>query len=95
MARTNVKLTIATTDYDHFRDFRTGVVTADRNVRPGLRIPDQRAHDAVIVELTGEHLRAALPVIAMLVLNGVDDHGLGAGSHRDDGAVDLFLRHGQ
>jgi 4,5-dihydroxyphthalate decarboxylase len=29
MSRTNVKLTIATTDYDHFRDFRTGVVNAE------------------------------------------------------------------
>lgn len=29
MSRTNVKLSIATTDYDHFRDFRTGVVTAE------------------------------------------------------------------
>jgi 4,5-dihydroxyphthalate decarboxylase len=25
----NIKLSIATTDYDHFRDFRTGVVTAE------------------------------------------------------------------
>ena len=24
-----LKLTIATTDYDHFRDFRTGVVQAE------------------------------------------------------------------
>lgn len=29
MGRTNLKLTIATTDYDHFRDFRTGAVTAE------------------------------------------------------------------
>ena len=29
MSRVNVKLTIATTDYDHFRDFRTGAVTAE------------------------------------------------------------------
>jgi len=26
---TNIRLTIATTDYDHFRDFRTGAVTAE------------------------------------------------------------------
>jgi 4,5-dihydroxyphthalate decarboxylase len=29
MSRVNVPLTIATTDYDHFRDFRTGAVTAE------------------------------------------------------------------
>ena len=29
MSRTNVRLTIASTDYDHFRDFRTGVVNAE------------------------------------------------------------------
>jgi 4,5-dihydroxyphthalate decarboxylase len=29
MSRVNVKLSIASTDYDHFRDFRTGAVTAE------------------------------------------------------------------
>jgi 4,5-dihydroxyphthalate decarboxylase len=29
MSRVNVHLSIASTDYDHFRDFRTGVVTAE------------------------------------------------------------------
>jgi 4,5-dihydroxyphthalate decarboxylase len=29
MSQMNVKLSIATTDYDHFRDFRTGAVTAE------------------------------------------------------------------
>jgi 4,5-dihydroxyphthalate decarboxylase len=29
MSRENVKLSIASTDYDHFRDFRTGAVTAE------------------------------------------------------------------
>ena len=29
MGLRNVKLSIATTDYDHFRDFRTGVVKAE------------------------------------------------------------------
>ena len=36
MSRTNVKLTIATTDYDHFRGFRTGVVNAE-----GFRVVDR------------------------------------------------------
>ena len=29
MSRVNVNVSIATTDYDHFRDFRTGVVNAE------------------------------------------------------------------